>query len=95
MPHTYEDHVDVRTITDTLRGDDMVARHGDNLAIEEATVEQQLEALDNVAQRLLHISGEEFQRRWHAGEYKDLADTPAGRRVIHVSMLLPDVRTDT
>ena len=73
----------------------MVARQREDLIFEEATEEQQLRALDNVAQRLLHISGEEFQRRWKAGDYKDLANTPAARRIIHVSMFLPDVRTDT
>jgi hypothetical protein len=44
---------------------------------------------DREAQRLLGISGEEFVRRWDAGEYKDTPDTPEGRQVMRVEFLLP------
>jgi len=43
-------------------------------------------ALDQEAQELLNISGEEFARRWHAGQYTDSDDA----RVTQVAMLLPD-----
>ena len=42
--------------------------------------------LDEEAQRYLHISGEEFIRRWDAGEYQTDGDRPD---VIRVAMLLP------
>ena len=90
MPYTYKDHVHVRLIADTPGGDDMVARQNEDLVIEEATEEQQLEALDNVAQRLLKMSGEEFLQRWNAGEFLNMPDTARARKVAHVSLLLPD-----
>lgn len=45
--------------------------------------------LEATAQRYLHISGEEFLRRWDAGEYQN-PDNGSG--VMRVAMLIPMVR---
>ena len=42
--------------------------------------------VDRVARRELGISGEEFIRRWEAGEYGDPDERP---EVMRVAMLLP------
>ena len=47
---------------------------------------------DREAQHRLGITGEEFLRRWDAGEYRDIPDTPEGWRVMDVVFLLPFVR---
>ena len=44
--------------------------------------------LDRRARYYLGIGGEEFMRRWQAGEYPD----PDGTPVMHVMMALPFVR---
>ena len=46
------------------------------------------------AQRMLGISGEEFLRRWDAGEYRDLPDTPAHWNVMRMSFLIAFVRAE-
>ncbi len=45
--------------------------------------------LDEEARRYLHISADEFIRRWDAGEYAANADRP---EVMRVAMLLPFAR---
>lgn len=47
---------------------------------------------DNESQTLLGISGEEFLRRWDAGEYRDVFDTPGHYGVTHLGMLVDLVR---
>lgn len=49
------------------------------------TYEDLLEALDAAARHYLGISGEEFRRRWDAGEY---AEDP-NPDVMNVAILLP------
>lgn len=44
---------------------------------------------DRRARALLGISGEEFLRRWDAGEYRPVPDTPEGRKVGRLVMLMP------
>lgn len=44
---------------------------------------------DRQAQRLLGISGEEFLRRWDAGEFRDEEDSPQGRAAMFLAVLLP------
>ena len=43
-------------------------------------------AFDAEACRVLGITGDEFARRWHAGQYRDCDDP----RITQVAMLLPD-----
>ena len=56
------------------------------------TREQGRQFFDRHAQRELGISGEEFLRRCDAGEYRPIPDTPEGRKVGRLVMLLPFVR---
>jgi len=39
--------------------------------------------------RLLNLSGDEFLARWEAGDYRDLPDTPEGRHVGYLALLIP------
>ncbi len=50
---------------------------------------------DREARHWVGISGEEFLRRWDAGEYRNIPDTPEGRRTMEVIFLLPFVRRIT
>lgn len=52
----------------------------------EISDEEARAVFDQEARRLLNVSGDEFERRWHAGEYKDCTDP----KVTQVAMLLPD-----
>jgi hypothetical protein len=54
--------------------------------VQELTDEEWEELIDGAARCHLGISGEEFKRRWAAGEYPDPDDTPG---VMAVAMLLP------
>lgn len=55
----------------------------------EYTAEEGRAIFDEVAHRLMAMSGEEFLRRWDAGEFADDPDRP---EVIEVAMLIPLVR---
>jgi hypothetical protein len=46
---------------------------------------------DSVARDIVGMSGEEFIARWDAGEYADvdLDETPEGRQIIHLALLIP------
>ncbi|MEA2641607.1 MAG: hypothetical protein QOF51_3001 [Chloroflexota bacterium] len=48
--------------------------------------EEGLHIFDEQARELLGMSGEEFVRRWNAGEFDDIADTPD---IMSLYMLLP------
>jgi hypothetical protein len=56
------------------------------------TEEEGRELFDRVAQEQLGISGAEFLRRFDAGEYANVPDTPEGWRVWRVEMLMSFVR---
>ncbi len=43
--------------------------------------------VDDKARSLLGISGEEFLRRWDAGEYDAIADDPAHSDIMYLAML--------
>lgn len=49
---------------------------------------------DRQARRLLNMSGADFLRRWEAGEYRTLPDTPEARKVMRVAYLIPFGRED-
>lgn len=49
---------------------------------------------DREARHWAGISGEEFLRRWDAGEYQNIPDTPEGRRVMSVIYLIPFARQE-
>ena len=42
---------------------------------------------DAKASELMGISGDEFVRRWNAGEYDDVADDPAHSDIMYLALL--------
>jgi hypothetical protein len=52
------------------------------------TPEEAREIFDRRARMELGISGEEFLRRWDAGEYIPVPDTTEGRKIARLSMIL-------
>jgi len=63
-----------------------VLPHEETLCAREVSREEGHRILDVAARRRLGISGEEFKRRWDAGEYVGKAAQPD---VSRVAMLLP------
>jgi hypothetical protein len=53
------------------------------------TPEESRELFDRKARARLGISGPEFIRRWDAGEYRNLPETPESRAIMFVAALLP------
>ena len=47
---------------------------------------------DEASRNLLGISGEEFLRRWDAGDYRDLPDAPESSDVAYMAMMMPFAR---
>ncbi len=56
--------------------------------------EEGRDLFEREAQRMLGISGAEFQRRWNAGEYVGLDDIPENWNVYRLSMLIPLVQQE-
>jgi hypothetical protein len=44
---------------------------------------------DQEARRIVGISGDEFIARWDAGEFHDWEDTPEGRELAYLILLIP------
>ena len=44
---------------------------------------------DQEARRVVGISGDEFLARWDAGEFRDWEDTPEGRKLSFLILLIP------
>lgn len=57
--------------------------------IHELTEEEAWQIFDDNAQYYLGISGEEFLRRWDAGEYRDNDYMPNHTAIFEVEILLP------
>jgi hypothetical protein len=68
------------TAADTIPGVDLV------------TPEEGHALFDRRARKLLNISGEEFLRRWDAGEYRQIHDNAEGRKVGELVMMMPFAR---
>jgi hypothetical protein len=60
--------------------------------IVQVTAEEGRELFDRKARETLGISGEEFLRRWDAGEYRPVPDTREGRKIGRLVMMLPFAR---
>ena len=60
--------------------------------IKELTHEEAREFAEAEAQRLLGISMDEFIRRYDAGEYNEVYDTPGHWHIGHLEMLIDVVR---
>jgi hypothetical protein len=59
------------------------------------TPEEGRAIFDEEARRVMGMSGEEFIRRWQAGEYKEIADTAGHLHIMHLAMLIPLARQDS
>lgn len=46
-------------------------------------------AFDEAARRLVGMSGDEFIRRWDAGEFAEIADKPGNRHIMRLAGLIP------
>lgn len=57
-----------------------------------ATREEGIALFDRDARQALGISGEEFLRRWDAGEYQPVPDSVEGRAIGQLAVLIPFVR---
>lgn len=55
--------------------------------IREMTVEESRAFFDDKAHTLLGISGDEFRRRWNAGEYDAIADDPDHSDIMYLVLL--------
>lgn len=56
------------------------------------TWEEGVALFDRDARRDLGISGEEFLRRWDAGDYQPVPDTVEGRAIERLAVMIPFVR---
>jgi hypothetical protein len=63
-------------------------------AIEWIDEEQASILFDALVRDLMHISGDEFIRRWDAGEYAPLIEDPAHAEVVYLAGLIPFARPD-
>lgn len=50
---------------------------------------------DEEARIVTGFSGEEFLRRWEAGEFSEIEDTPEGRALSYLIMLIPFGQQDS
>lgn len=50
---------------------------------------------DQEARRIVGMSGDEFLERWDAGEFRDWEDTPEGRELEYLILLIPFGRRNT
>jgi hypothetical protein len=69
--------------------DDHFTLNDDDVAIDALTPEEAWDLFDRAARSDLHMSGEEFLRRWDAGAFRADPDRPG---VMDVAMLIPLVR---
>jgi hypothetical protein len=69
------------------------AASGDEIpGIRILTPEEGSALFDREARETLGISGEEFLRRWDAGEYRPIPDTPEGWKIGRLVMMIPFAR---
>lgn len=59
-----------------------------------ATPEEGRRLFDYQARKLMNMSGEEFLRRWDAGEFRNIADAPGHRHIMRLAMLIPFARQE-
>ena len=66
-----------------------VTREQTENQIQWLTDEEAHAAFEEEARRVMGMSGEEFIRRWDAGEYDEIADSAGYRHIMHLAMLIP------
>ena len=64
----------------------------DDFGVIVLTEEEGVALFDREARKALGISGEEFLRRWDTGEIPPVPDTPEGRPLGHLVMMIPFAR---
>ena len=69
--------------------EDRLTLNDDDVTIDELTPEEAWDVFDRAARNDLHMTGEEFLRRWDAGAFRADPDRPG---VMDVAMLIPLVR---
>ncbi len=60
----------------------------------EVTYEEGRRMFDEAAQEWLGIGGDEFLRRYDAGEYGDMVETEDSRHIVDLDLLIPIARED-
>lgn len=58
------------------------------------TPEEGREQFDAATRQMMGMSGEEFIRRWEAGEYREIADTPGNLHIVALVSLIPFAQQD-
>lgn len=54
------------------------------------SLEESFAVFDRQARRLMGgMSGDEFIRRWNAGEYAEIADKPGHLHIMRLAMMMP------
>ena len=59
-----------------------------------ATPEEGRELFEYQARKVMEMSGEEFIRRWEAGEYDEIADVEGHRHIMGLAFLIPFARQE-
>lgn len=60
-----------------------------DVTLQWATREEGRRLFDAQARKLMHMSGDEFLRRWDAGEFAAIADDPDHPEIMRLAMLIP------
>ena len=53
------------------------------------------EIFEYQARSLMNMSGDEFIRRWDAGEFDAIADAPGHRHIMRLALMIPLVRSNS
>ena len=83
-----------RPVQSWVKGNDGMVATAEQVTdeIQFATAEEGREIFDYQARKLMGMSGDEFLRRWDAGEYAEIADTAGHRHIMRLWGLMPFVR---
>ena len=65
------------------------ARVGDVPGTVEVSYDEWMAMFDDAVRERLGISGDEFIKRWNAGEYAEIADKAGYRHLMGLAMLIP------
>jgi hypothetical protein len=59
------------------------------------TPEEGRQMFEVLAQEQMGMSGEEFIRRWEAGEYDEIADKAGHRHIMELALMIPLARQES
>lgn len=65
-----------------------------DIPVRYTTPEEGRALFDEQARKVMGMSGEEFLRRWDAGEYDEIADAPGYRHIMRLASLIPFARQE-